>query len=45
MLAFVGGKRFRGDPRTIALARHAEVVLEIGGYVQPHTRYLFPAGL
>jgi hypothetical protein len=45
VLAFVGGKRFTGDPREIALKRHAEIVLEIGGHVQPHTSYLFPEGL
>ncbi len=26
------------------LQRHDEIVLEIGGYVPPHTRYLFPEG-
>ncbi len=43
LLAFVNGRRFRGDPRSIPLRRHAEVVLEIGGYVAPHRSYLFPA--
>jgi hypothetical protein len=41
--AFVGGRRRRGDPRTIALTPHAEIVLEIAGFVLPHGRYLFPA--
>jgi hypothetical protein len=41
VLAFVGGKRWPGDPRTIPLTRHAQIVLEIGGYVPPHPRYLF----
>ena len=45
VLAFVGGKRYTRDPRSIPLERHAEIVLEIGGYVPSHTRYLFPAGL
>jgi hypothetical protein len=45
VLAFVGGRRRRGDPRTIRLTRHAQVVLELGGYVAPHPRYLFPPGL
>jgi hypothetical protein len=45
VLAFVGGKRFTADPRAIALRRHAEIVLEVGGYVPPHARYLFPPGL
>ena len=43
--AFVGGKRWLGDPRRIRLTRHAQVVLELGGYVPPHPRYLFPPGL
>jgi hypothetical protein len=45
LLAFVGGKRWRGDPRAIPLTRHAQIVLELGGYVPPHPRYLFAGGL
>lgn len=45
VLAFVGGRRWRGDPRRIPLTRHAQVVLALGGYVPPHPRYLFPPGL
>lgn len=45
LLAFVGGKRWRGDVRAIPLARHAQIVLELGGYVPPHPRYLFAHGL
>jgi len=45
LLAFVGGRRRRGDPRTIPLRPHAQIVLELGGYVLPHPRYLFPRGL
>jgi hypothetical protein len=26
------------------LARHDQIVLEVGGYVPPHARYLFPVG-
>jgi hypothetical protein len=44
LLAFVNGMRFHGDPRAIPLRRHDEIVLEIGGYVPPHTSYLFPKG-
>ena len=44
LLAFVDGKRYAADPRTIPLRRHDEIVLEIGGYVPPHTSYLFPKG-
>jgi len=42
--AFVNGKRVEGDPRAIPLRQHDEIVLEIGGYVPPHTSYLFPKG-
>jgi hypothetical protein len=45
VLAFVNGRRWRGDVRAIPLRRHAQIVLEIGGYVPPHPRYLFPRGL
>jgi hypothetical protein len=45
LLAFVDGRRVLGDPRSIRLRRHTNVVLELGGYVPPHPRYLFPPGL
>ena len=41
---YVGGRPFRGDPRTVPLRRHAEIVVEIGGHVAPHPSYLFPKG-
>jgi hypothetical protein len=43
--AFVDGRRWRGAPGAIGLARHAEIVLEISGAVLPHPRYRFPPGL
>jgi hypothetical protein len=43
--AFVDGRRWAGDPRSIPLARHAQVVLELGPFVEPHGAYLFPPGL
>src|SRR5262249_2939076 len=43
--AFVGGRRWHGDPRRIPLRRHAQIVLEVGGYVPPHRGYLFRPGL
>jgi hypothetical protein len=43
-LVFVDGRRRRGDPRRIWLRPHAQVVLEIGGYVAPHPAYVFPKG-
>ncbi len=45
VLAFVGGKRRRGDPASIRLSRHAQIVLELGGYVPPHPAYRFAGGL
>jgi hypothetical protein len=42
---FRNGREWRGDPRRMPLSRHDEIVLEIGGYVPPHARYLFPEGL
>src|SRR3954469_17604691 len=43
--AYVGGRSRRGDPRTIPLTRHAQIVLEVRGYVKPHAVYRFPPGL
>jgi hypothetical protein len=43
--AYMGGRRRHGDPRTIPLTRHAQIVLEVRGHVPPHTRYHFPPGL
>jgi hypothetical protein len=42
--AFVDGRRRSGPAGSIALRRHAEIVLEVGPYVPPHTAYLFPPG-
>ena len=41
--AFVNGRRVAGDPRAIAFHEHDEIVLEVGGFVPPHSSYLFPA--
>jgi hypothetical protein len=41
---FVGGRRRTGDPRQLVLTRHAQIVIEVGGYVAPHSSYLFPRG-
>jgi hypothetical protein len=41
---FRNGREWQGDPRRVPLRRHDSVVLEVGGYVPPHARYLFPAG-
>jgi len=41
---FVGGHRWHGQPGAVPLTRHAQIVLEVGGYVPPHPSYLFPKG-
>jgi hypothetical protein len=41
---FVGGRRWRGSPHAVPLTKHAQIVLEVGGYVAPHPGYLFPKG-
>jgi hypothetical protein len=43
--AYVNGRRQRGDPRSIRLYRHAEIVLEIESSIPPHATYGFPKGL
>jgi hypothetical protein len=43
--AFVGGRSWPGAPGRIPLARHAEIVLQVGPPVLPHRTYLFPPGL
>jgi len=40
--AWVGGRRWHGAVRSIPLRRHAEIVVEVGGYIPPHTFFLFP---
>jgi hypothetical protein len=45
VLAFVGGRRWVGHPGAVPLTPHAQIVLEIGGYVPPHVSFLFPGGL
>jgi hypothetical protein len=43
--AYVAGKRWRGGLGAIPLRRHAQIVLELGKYIPPHPRFLFPRGL
>jgi hypothetical protein len=45
LLVFVAGRPWRGPPGAIPLVRHAEIVLEVGGYLPPHPRYRFEPGL
>ena len=42
--AWVGGRPWRGDVSAIPLRRHAQIVVEIGGFVPPHASYRFPLG-
>ena len=42
--AYVGGKLVHGSARRIPLTPHAQIVLELGGYVPPHPYFLFPGG-
>jgi hypothetical protein len=41
---FVDGKPWPGAPTAVPLARHAEIVLEVGPHVPPHSSYTFPPG-
>lgn len=41
---FVDGHRNPGPPAQVPLARHSEIVLEVGPYVPPHPSYAFPKG-
>jgi hypothetical protein len=39
---YVAGRPRRGGPRSVPLRPHAQIVLEVGGYVPPHSFFLFP---
>ena len=41
---YIRGRRWRGSPGSVPLARHAEIVVEVGPHVPPHSRYTFPPG-
>jgi hypothetical protein len=43
--AYVGGRRWRGPVREIPLSRHAQIVLQVGAYIRPHARFVFPPAL
>jgi hypothetical protein len=40
--AFVGGRRYAGDVRTVPLRDRAQIVVEVGRHVRPHASYTFP---
>jgi hypothetical protein len=41
---FVDGRPWSGSPGSVPLARHSEIVLEVGPHVPPHKSYTFPPG-
>lgn len=41
---FVDGRPWHGGPAAVPLSRHAEIVLEVGPHVPPHSSYAFPSG-
>jgi hypothetical protein len=41
---FVDGRPWSGAPGAVPLTRHAEIVLEVGPHVPPHSSYAFPPG-
>ena len=44
VVVFVDGRRWNGGPAAVPLTRHAEIVLEVGPHVPPHSSYAFPPG-
>jgi hypothetical protein len=41
---YLAGRRLRAQPGSVALSRHAEIVLEAGPFVPPHSSFTFPRG-
>jgi hypothetical protein len=41
---FIAGKRWLGEPGAVPLTKHAQIVVETGGYVAPHPSYVFSKG-
>jgi hypothetical protein len=42
---FVDGRRWHRSAASVPLTEHAEIVVEVGAYVPPHSSYAFPPGL
>ena len=40
--AYVGGRRWTGEVRSIRLTDRRQIVLEVGPYIPPHRFFLFP---
>lgn len=45
VVVFVDGRRWPSTAASVPLTRHAEIVLELGPHVPPHSSYTFPPGL
>ena len=43
--AYVDGKRYTGDPRSIPLGAHTQITLQVGAPFVPPPAYVFPEGL
>jgi hypothetical protein len=41
---FVDGRPWRAAPTAVPLTPHAEIVLEVGPHIPPHSSYTFPPG-
>jgi hypothetical protein len=41
---YVNGRAWHGMPGAVPLTPHAEIVLEVGPHVPPHSSYAFPPG-
>jgi len=44
IVVFVDGRRWSGAPGSVPMSRHAEIVVEAGPFVPPHSSYAFPPG-
>lgn len=42
VLVFIDGVPWPGNPGSAALSPNAQITVEVGSYVPPHTRYTFP---
>jgi hypothetical protein len=40
---FINGRLWMGDPRKAPVVRHAQVTIEVGAPVRPHSSYVFPS--
>jgi hypothetical protein len=45
VVAYVNGKQYKGDPRSIPLNAHAVIQLDVGSPTVPPKSFTFPKGL